>query len=134
MASFIGTMGCDRVGPFDPQTPEEKVWLAGFYFDDALMRTDIAFEWIARCVVGIPSNERRRYDKKKLSKKAQQRNVPQASLDSWQAISDEIDVFEHHNQFAQDRMDDDSFIKALENLIITLEWYFANCAPSGKLL
>jgi hypothetical protein len=31
-------------------------------------------------------------------------------------------------------MDDESFIKALENLIITLEWYFANWAPSGKLL
>ena len=29
-------------------------------------------------------------------------------------------------------MDYESFIKALENLIITLEWYFANCGTVRK--
>jgi hypothetical protein len=84
------------------------------------VRTDVTFEWLARCVVGMPSNERRQDRKKKLMRDAKQRGFPQASLDSWKAMSDECDVFKHHNQFAQDRMDYDSFIKALENLIRAL--------------
>lgn len=132
--SLVETMVKDRAVPFDPKTPEGRFWLAGFYFNDALVRTDVAFEWLARCVVGLPSNERRNDSKKNLIKDTKQRGFPQASLDSWKAMSDEIDVFKHHNQFDQDRMDYDSFIKALDNLISALEWYFVNCAPSGVLL
>jgi hypothetical protein len=124
----------DKVVPFNPKTSEEKNWLAGFYFNDALVRTDVAFEWIARCVTGIPSNERRRIGKDKMSKRALQCGFPQAFLDYWKIMSDEIDTFKHHNQFDRDRMDYDIFIKALEGLVNALEWYFVHCAPSGKLL
>src|SRR5262245_58955300 len=56
ITAFVDTIVHKRIVPIDLSTPEENFWLSGLYFNDAVVRTDIAFEWTARYVVGIDPN------------------------------------------------------------------------------
>jgi hypothetical protein len=131
ISSFVDAMIHNKVVPIDPSTPEENFWLSGLYFNDAVVRTDIAFEWTARYVVGI---DPKCYGPKNLRDRARQRGFPQKSLDAWTTIGIEVNRLKHRNQFTQDRMDYLGFCEVLENLILAVEWCFASPARSRNSL
>jgi len=81
----------NRIVPFDPYTPEENSWLAGLYFNDALVRADIAFEWTARYVGGVTPQQHGHIPQVK--SQARQAGFPANALTSWDAINKEVNTF-----------------------------------------
>jgi hypothetical protein len=68
-------------------------WLAGYYYNDALLRVDIAFEAIARRRSGLAGDE----DIKRLIAEADRHGLNRKFLSRWPDVRREVNAMKHRN-------------------------------------
>ena len=114
----------------EDRPPERGEWLAGFYFNDAIFRMDVAFEHILRHVANLGPGEEIRV----VSNRAEQGGFPPALHEIWSKHAREADNRLKHRSlvFPEDAgISPDAAIAILENLVCALEWALRN-PPAGK--
>ncbi len=95
-------------------------WLAGYYYNDALFRMDIAYEHILRHRTGLKNAKA-----PKLLKKAVASGLPRRLLDpSWTRVHDEVNDLKHCSwEFGEGPgIEPDEAVEILRDLIKTVEW------------
>lgn len=109
----------------DGQPPEQGEWLAGFYFNDAIVRLDLAFEHILRYVGNLgPTSAIREV--------AARKRFPSELLTIWSERGRNADNMLKHRSLESLEDPGMSFTDALsvmENLVCALNWVVRNPSP-----
>lgn len=108
--------------------PEKGNWLTGFYLNDAVFRIDAGFEHITRHITG------RHHDKKVkgplLKKLAIGVGLPSQFLEPWlEKIRREDNLLKHETLLGEAPISDKELMKAIENLVRSVEWVFGRELP-----
>lgn len=103
--------------------PLEGQWLAGFYFNDAIIRTDIAFERTTRYLTGLHNES-----VADVRVAAERRGFPKAALDAWRSVRNEINRWKHRDveDFVMPTTTVAELFKAVGELIRGVEWTLSN--------
>ncbi|NGZ04283.1 MAG: hypothetical protein CV090_14680 [Nitrospira sp. WS238] len=112
----------------DGQPPEQGEWLAGFYFNDAIVRLDLAFEHILRYVgnLGPPAAIG------EVREVATRKSFPSELLTIWSERGRNADNMLKHRSLEVLEDTGISFSDALsvmENLVCALDWVLRNLSP-----
>jgi len=102
------------------QLPRSGEWLAGFYFNDALVRADVSYEHVTRYLTGDRNGNR-----EVLSGKAKRLGLPKDKLEPWWLdIRTEVNKLKHRSlKYAEGPVPDyDQVIPAINGLISAVVW------------
>lgn len=104
----------------DGKPPKKGSWLGGYFFNDAIIRIDVAFEHTARYATGCHKDEKF----KELEKAAKGIGFPVAYLGSWKTIRKEVNRLKHNNVKFIDgpQVSYRSAISCLGDLLKGLQW------------
>lgn len=102
-----------------PITNEKnKLWVAGFHLNNALVRIDVGFERVCRYWAKIPV--KKKLDREELESAAVAKNLPKSLLRPWARLrSMESNLLKHHvsSLFACPRMQYRDVLECLEALV-----------------
>jgi hypothetical protein len=112
LASRFGESGPEQVS---------RVWLAGYSFNNALIRIAASFEHIVRHRTGLHD----KYDP--IRNEAQKQHFRDEWVTSWESVHQELNRIRHRNEEFVDgpRVSYREAVQALEHLIDALEWGLA---------
>jgi|LNFM01.1.fsa_nt_gb hypothetical protein len=105
-------------------TPGE--WLAGYYYNDALIRTDVCFEQLAR-FYGRVRRKSERKERKELERLAIDRGLPNDLIVPWwKNVRDEVNLIKHQSVFTTEgpSIDPETTLRAIEQLIAGVKFVF----------
>lgn len=112
----------------EDQPPERGEWLAGFYFNDAIVRLDLAFEHILRCVGNLGPTAAIG----EVREVATRKSFPSELLTIWSERGRNADNMLKHRSLEVLEDPGISFTDALcvmENLVCALSWVIRNPLP-----
>lgn len=112
----------------DDRLPQQGEWLAGFYFNDAILRLDLAFEQVLRYVGNLGPTAAIR----DVREEATRKSFPPELLMIWAERARSADNMLKHRSLEVLEDPGVSFSDALvvmENLICALDWLIQNPSP-----
>lgn len=112
----------------DDQPPEQGEWLVGFYFNDAIVRLDLAFEHILRYVGNLGPTAAIG----EVREVATRKRFPSELLAIWSERGRNADNMLKHRSLEMLEDPGMSFTDALsvmENLVCALDWVVRNPSP-----
>lgn len=101
----------------DSVTPGE--WLAGYYYNDALIRTDVCYEQLAR-YSGRVREKSERKKREELEKLAIDRGLRKDLIVPWwKQVRNEVNLIKHQSIFTTEgpSIDPENTLRAIENLV-----------------
>jgi hypothetical protein len=102
---------------------KNKLWVAGFHLNNALVRIDVGFERVCRYWAKIPV--KKNLDREELESAAVAKNLPKSFLRPWARLrSRESNLLKHHvsTLFTCRRMQYRDVLECLETLVDAVEY------------
>jgi hypothetical protein len=106
---------------------QNKLWVAGFDLNNALVRIDVGFERVCRFWANIPA--KKNLDRRELERRAIAKNFNKSLLKPWEQIrSTEANLLKHHVSilFTRPRMQYSDVLKCLGSLVEAVEYCLKN--------
>jgi hypothetical protein len=102
------------------QLLERGDWFAGFFFNDAIVRIDVAFEHIVRHSIKLYGH----IEHRKLIDQAGRHGFKKEWADSWSPVHKEVNRLKHENRKYADgpQLTYNKAIQALDDLCFALRW------------
>ncbi len=100
--------------------PTHGEWLAGYYFNDGIIRIAVAYEHIVRHVTKLHGNESFR----RLKREAVREGLKTEWVSSWESVHKEVNRLKHQNLKFVDGplLKYDQALQALDHLVYALKW------------
>ena len=102
------------------ELPTRGEWLAGFFFNDGIVRIDVAFEHIVRHSIKLYGH----IEHRDLLRQAHPQGFKKEWADSWNPVHKEVNRLKHQNRKYADgpQLTYERAIQALYHLCFALRW------------